>query len=900
MRIVYFRLKGYAGIKHGMGKDEITIPFMQFQTPMILIRGDNGCGKSTILKALSLDIDSSDNYCIDKYWNPAEPDQVEEIAYPAEKEIHLMDGQDVYKVLIQSPVKNKKRQTTKAYISLNGEELNPNGNVSSYKEIRNSIFDMDPNYINLSIVTSENRGLVDRKPAERKRYMSEIIGTLEFFNNLYRTLSKKSSVYRSSINQLKAKIYNIGDPDNLEMSLKSAINRRYRLEADKDILINDMAEMKATMKILDPDGKIQDLYSSILDDLGVINSQIEQYNKTLDRLYSEYGNSPQNDNIKEDKVDFENLLKSYETSMNKYKVDCVNILNDIDKIQSRLDELNAKMASWNSDHIRSDIETVVEDIRTKISLYDATFRGTNMDLTLTKSELMMIKDTIIDIKHNISQIYDNDNDVLMDILNNILENDAWKYLSKYNSKKQELESALRIKESTEAKLSTAVVLEKRPNGCTINDCPFIAHAVTFNVPELEALLKATDDKIAQLNIELSELYDIYIKENVIYTHVEAIMKCVHNTDRLLKRIPSIYNCISDRSTLIYNLMNHYQFNEFLEIDEMINMIDLVDDYKRQKELLVGYEADLKIWQNNQMMIQSIRAEIESLEKEMGDNKKQLEYTNNSIQNYTELIKSIAKKLTIIDNIILVEEALDMIKDSKKQLSEKFHKAKDDIAKVQDYVKKIDIAEQMIDNIMTEYNPLKDTINQMTFAIKQLASYRADLDRMESNFEKAEVLKKACNPSSGIQAIYISIYMDKTIIIANDILSYFFRGAVRLLKPVIDGDTFELPFINGQEGAVVPDVSMGSTSQKCMIGMAISFALLNQGSEKYNIFRLDEIDGGLDFRNSEQFTRMILPIMQSFHIEQAIMISHKMEIDTLNTTVIDVTSRGIAVNGTIIS
>lgn len=900
MRIVYFRLKGYAGIKHGMGKDEIAIPFMQFQTPMILIRGDNGCGKSTILKALSLDIDSSDNYCTDTYWNPVESDMVEEVAHPAEKEIHLMDGQDVYKVLIQSPVKNGKRQTTKAYISLNGEELNPNGNVSSYKEIRNSIFDMDPNYINLSIVTSENRGLVDRKPAERKRYMSEIIGTLEFFNNLYRTLSKKSSVYRSSINQLKAKIYNIGDPDNLEMSLKSAINRRYRLEGDKEILINDVAEMKATMKILDPDGKIQDLYASILDDLGTINSQIEQYTKTLDRLYSEYGDSPQNENIKDDKIASENLLHSYEASINKYKMDCINILNDIDKTQSRLDELNAKIASWNSDHIRSDIETVVEDIRTKISLYDATFSGTNMDLTLTKSELLMIKDTIADIKHNITQIYDNDNDVLMDILNNILENDPWKYMSMYSRKKQELEATIKIKDSTEAKLSTAVVLEKRPNSCTINDCPFIAHAVSFNVPELEALLKATDDKIAQLTTEMSELNDIYLKENVIYNHVEAIMKCIHNTDRLLRRIPSIYHFISDSATLIYNLMNHYQFNEFLEIDEMINMIDLVEDYKRQKDLLVGYEADLKIWQNNQMMIRSIRTEIESLEKEMDENKKRLDYTNNSIQTYDDLIRSIAKKLTIIDNIISVEEALAMIKDSKKQLSEKFHKAKDDIAKVQDYVKKIDVAEQMINNIMTEYNPLRDTIDQMTFAIKQLASYRVDLDRMESNFEKAEVLKKACNPSSGIQSIYISIYMDKTIIIANDILSYFFGGAVRLLKPVINGDTFELPFVNGQEGAVVPDVSMGSTSQKCMIGMAISFALLNQGSEKYNIFRLDEIDGGLDFRNSEQFTRMILPIMQSFHIEQAIMISHKMEIDTLNTTVIDVTSRGISVNGTVIS
>ena len=71
MRILYFRLKGYAGIYHGMGLNEIVIPFSQFPHKIILIQGTNGCGKSTILNALSLDIDGSDAYRADATYDPS-------------------------------------------------------------------------------------------------------------------------------------------------------------------------------------------------------------------------------------------------------------------------------------------------------------------------------------------------------------------------------------------------------------------------------------------------------------------------------------------------------------------------------------------------------------------------------------------------------------------------------------------------------------------------------------------------------------------------------------------------------------------------------------------------------------------------------------------------------------
>ena len=246
MKLLYCRLKGYVGIYHGLGKEEIIIPFSDFKNNLVLIRGKNGYGKSTLLNALSLEPDSSDKYRTDATYNG---NGVVFIPYPAEKELHIACGIDIYQILIISPVSNNKRQTTKAYIKKNGEELNPGGNVTTYRELRNSIFDMDPNYIALSMVSSEDRGIVDKSPAERKIFMGGVIGSLDFFNNAYKNLSKKSSACRSQINNIKSKIYNIGDPDNLYATLASSTALAANTETKIEQAKTRIAASNATIKI---------------------------------------------------------------------------------------------------------------------------------------------------------------------------------------------------------------------------------------------------------------------------------------------------------------------------------------------------------------------------------------------------------------------------------------------------------------------------------------------------------------------------------------------------------------------------------------------------------------------------------------------------------------------------
>ena len=192
MRYLYARFEGYIGFYTGLGLTKLEIDFTKCKHNIVLISGMNGCGKSTLMNALSVFPDDSSSF-------------VEFL--DGKKILRLLSGEDIYDINITSLSDGKGgRKGTKAFIQKNGVELNENGNVTSYKEIIFSEFELDSNYISLSRLSSIDRGLGDKKPAERKKFASSIIDNMEVYNNMYKTLNKKSLILKSTINNLHTKV----------------------------------------------------------------------------------------------------------------------------------------------------------------------------------------------------------------------------------------------------------------------------------------------------------------------------------------------------------------------------------------------------------------------------------------------------------------------------------------------------------------------------------------------------------------------------------------------------------------------------------------------------------------------------------------------------------------------
>ena len=114
-------------------------------------------------------------------------------------------------------------------------------------------------------------------------------------------------------------------------------------------------------------------------------------------------------------------------------------------------------------------------------------------------------------------------------------------------------------------------------------------------------------------------------------------------------------------------------------------------------------------------------------------------------------------------------------------------------------------------------------------------------------------------------------MGKIISLANELLALLFNGEYVIQPFIINESEFRIPCLGS--GYLNDDISSMSSSQIGMISMILSFSLLYNSSTKYNIIKLDEIDGPLDYNNRVYFADVLNRIMSILGSEQCIMISH---------------------------
>ena len=230
MRYTRVKLTGFIGIKNGLNLDEIEIDLSKSINKLIVIAGMNGTGKSSLLNAINPLPDDSSSL-------------IPEI--PACKEIDI-DNQYFIKILYNVK-SNGLRDTTKIHfhkLNDDGEliDLNPNLNVNSYKEALYNELGLDANFLILSKLGQRCRSIVSMTPSERKKFMNSIITELTDYNDMYKVLVKRSSIFKSFINSTTAKISSIGDREYLTNSLTGVEERLNKAMYEKDLIVEELAK----------------------------------------------------------------------------------------------------------------------------------------------------------------------------------------------------------------------------------------------------------------------------------------------------------------------------------------------------------------------------------------------------------------------------------------------------------------------------------------------------------------------------------------------------------------------------------------------------------------------------------------------------------------------------------
>lgn len=889
MRIEFVALDNYIGIFNGTGKRHIEFDFTQCKN-VIAIRGFNGSGKSTLMRTL----------------NPF-PDSNEMLipGLEAHKRIIYLKNEFRYIIDIIYPLKNNgERATSKVSIlKLNwstGEQwaINPNGNVSEAKELIMNEFELDNNYITLSQLSSEDRGLADKRPAERKKFVNDILSDLTAYNSMYKILTKKSSTLKaltSSINMKIDRILNGRSLNNLKDELAMIEKKLKSEELEREEILQEIGALD--FLIVNKKKDLEEYDNNIIK-----QSALDKVIKTLcSDIITTRGNyfySTQGDKIVDDLGDpYKN--PNLTDSINAIKR---NIITE--KISYQAKFKNDFNESEKLGNINSEIKDKIDKIRMQLSILTDNNTQDPEEFIKSFKENLDSRNQILDEinKRNASKLFESNITIekldmmkaqLEYIMNRININlPIYDTPDGYSVKIDKVSSKIRNSEIARDEIvkkllqmngiSEELINSKVPKGCKIKDCPMRlaiekAEKDNHQIQELKKDLDACDNTIKESkqymedlsiryreSLSRSELLTHYNSfSNIILALLEFDIKTKSSFDGITSKVweyPDLYNrtvsALIDKYIDIFNMKAQYEALQTTYINtvdlytKIINKVDQIKELKENESTLV---------------------------REYKKNNIELVKLESSCKEYNGYIADINTELDILDRLLPLATALKEKHESLAQITEIINKAKENIDSVKDNM-------NHRAKLIAESNSFADSIEKLRICynntnqdFRMAAEYINELTQYNNTYQKIETVKKYTSPTTGIQTLFMEAYMNNVLIVANQLLQLMFNGQFILQPFVINESEFRIPCAGN--GYLNDDISSMSTSQICIISMIISFAMLYNSSSCYNILKLDEIDGGLDTNNRLHFISMLNQVMAIMKCEQCFIISHNAELET---------------------
>ena len=878
MRFLYAKLVGYIGIYNGLGKTELEIDFTKSKNNITVINGPNGCGKSTLLKSLNIIPHGNENFVP---------------SMNASKQLRSLDGNTVYDILINHPIdSHNNRATTKAYISKDGVELNPNGNVSSYKDIVFEEFDLDSNFITLSHLSSDDRGLADKRPGERKKFIASISSSLETYNGINKTMNKKSNYFKAQLNALTSKINGIGSEESVRMTLAGLLSREKTLQDEIDDLKNKIVESTTVVNMNDPSGAMQQQYSEVETQLTSTKEKLDNEYLSMSDLYKlgDYDFPMENGDAILNKIkDADILLASHEMVLSEAKVNLSAAVAEMAAIAENKEKLEAKIDSLSKEVVQ-DLELQLQATKDQLMILEMDFKDLGIDgdiESVSKEEILQVEKIVKDFLKTIDTIYTEipTGDGMVTFMEhfrkgslavtvNEMKNSLLKLSNDKAAIQQQLNELLR-----DSKIASQ--LDNKPSSCKIKTCPFLQEP-------LEVLgkyggIKKLKNAIRGMELEIEHIQktetDIQKTSEILQSYLssDAYLRTITNTIEANQTILSKFRVITqvfDQNALYDRIANLDLFND-LRTMNFYNASNAIVEYKSLKKIANDLESDYKVNQSNIKLLEGYRIEQNELENKFRDVGQAQVGLDKTVTFEQGLIKEIEVNRSRLNELYdryiswdkLNKEYLGLT-DQFESLKRRFQSSAVIMNQITEMKNKLELCEQ-------ELKPILEQKKTAEVAVMMLNTYKAEYAEYSDKYEMIEKLKKYSSPvKGGIQTLFMSLYMSRTLELANELLGMIFKGQYRLLDYVINQDEFRMPFIGN--GMAVDDISSGSTSQICIMGMIINLVLLNQASTRYNITRLDELDGGLDVENRTMFVSILQQIISILNIEQLFIISHSIE------------------------
>ena len=885
MKILYVRLENYIGIFNGRGDNVLEIDLSHTTTPIIVIKGHNGSGKSTLLKALNPMPDSNDQFIP---------------GAEAKKTLVYQINTDIVRIEYLYPVKKDgSRATTKAQVFKNNEPLNLTNNVSDAKEIIYTLFKLDSSFLALSQLTSTDRGLADKRPSERKIFVNSSISGIEEYNNMYKVINKKFSMYKSLINSVVSKINKIGNKQELDISFNRVNRMLEEIIKERDTALASVAKIQAKLD--------ENNAKELVDKYNSLESEIYEKNVKVKQLLAELKDiNP--DLVTHNMIELRKIEKAKAIELATLNEEIKNTQALKDSLSKEMNELNSniqkKIAERNT-YISTEISTeemnAYDDAVKELNIIHQDIHTAGLNIS-DKTEIQNLNELFTFIIDKLQFITDGLNSIDYEmgfdfILKNKHNEETWRIAQDLRNEINSL--TMQVNETNlqmsllESLVEKSEKLKLRPTSCKDNTCIFIKDA-------FEAAKQKPNDELIKLQQKNEKTSNI-LKEK--QKQLEVINDCIE----LKNRFDVIYNKICSYEFLLNKVDLHDLTSiDFLvsiartgnykmiketrdKINVLYNLLELKENYEKTVDL---YKDAIDEYNKNKSIIDSINMDIDSSKEKLQDVSKEYSLKSskvNELETTISKLEPMVNKLSTYIEIKLPE--LEMIMNQIQGLRNNKESLRQRVMQVEEINKDLESSSNIVDQINARYNDILKQRDILSYNKIMIEKYLEELADYKSKYEKLETIRYYVSPTTGIQTVFMGAYMNNIILKANELLSLIFNGQFVIQPFVINESEFRIPCLGS--GILNDDISSMSTSQICMISMIISFAMLANADTDYNILKLDEIDGGLDPDNRSQFISLLNSLIQIVDCEQCFLISHNMEYsDKVN--VIDMSARPVRV------
>ena len=891
VNLIRMKLVNFIGPYLGMGLKEFEIDRSRSKNNILLLVGMNGSGKSSIISEMTPlpleHIGSRTGSRIICNVNGEPEIGIKELDY-------LVDNTVLYKIrIVYDP-----KKTTKCYIRRiidgNEIELNPNGNVESYMEIIQRELHINKLFTNIGYLSKNIKNFVNMKPAERNNYISEWMPEIAEFLDAYKLSSKLLNKYKkeidgynkeignmSSINyelelkMVEATITNLtnqlNETDQKYIELKVYQNRLIKPNSSTYKELND-AKIEWFKRSNDHKKKLESITSYISDFEFLKDKSHEEIMDLCDKTKIDIMSKlDEINNIENNILLFQNDINSYKTMLsddNKIrKADLNMILKNIDYNENLKKEIITGIRTTEQEtfkNYRHDqlIMKNTQEINLIVQKLDFMFTNLNQLVSI---------DYIKDL-NNIQELYDKKSEDRQKLMNLIIDIEA--QIAKINGEIYKYENGN----------IDSTILMKRPNFCEGKGCGVIEELMKYLDPkenlndlyskgkELQAKLMEYKSNLEDINNNIKNLND------ASKLHLE-IVTYLHNNDNIIGNMPApLYEIFSLEN--IYDI--YIKLNEIKliikDLDELNSMYTKLDEIDKLLESFNNLKNSVIM--NNQMQ-EKLNDTVMKYERQLKEKERayaELETLKNNQYLYSNANEIMNKHEEEIDDFNRESAELEKMKNELLRKNTYTYIYNSNLHQLESYERmKLELQEKI-----NEYNQKRDQMTTYYISKKQLEKLRNEL---QEEYNKTNILNKIWSPKVGYPSWKIESFLNDLTVQTNEDLAKMWGSSLRIEEFKIDSNDFLIKINNN--GTIVKDASLLSDGQMSILMTAISLALIESRINQfgYDILRLDEVDGCLDYERRKGFLSMIQNRLEELGSDLCAIITHNDEFEDIPCDII---------------